>query len=81
MTEEEAIRKVIDCQQGEAKGSYRGFITIVLNIIIIVLLLVLFGRVDVFVLVFVLCIIAFHKGYVVMLWRLCIFSKFCRGVY
>ena len=55
MTEDEAIRKVIDCQQGEAKRSYCGFITIVINIIIIVLLLVLFGRVDVFILVFVLC--------------------------
>ena len=61
MTEDEAIRKVIDCQQGEAKRSYRGFITIVINIIIIVLLLVLFGRVDVFILVFILCVIAFHK--------------------
>ena len=81
MTEDEAIWKVIDCQQGEAKGSYRGFITIVLNIIIIVLLLVLFGRVDVFIPVFALRVIAFHKGYVALLWRLCIFSKFCKGVY
>ena len=61
MTEDEAIRKVIDCQQGEAKRSYRGFITIAINIIIIVLLLVLFGRVDVFILVFALCVIAFIK--------------------
>ena len=81
MTEDEAIRKVIDCRQGEAKRSYRGFITIVTNIIIIVLLLVLFGRVDVFMLVFVLCVIAFHKGYVALLWRLCIFSKFCKGAH
>ena len=79
MTEDEAIRKVIDCQQGEAKRSYCGFITIVINIIIIVLLLVLFGRVDVFILVFVLCVIAFHKVYVALWWRLCIFSKFCKG--
>ena len=57
--EDEAIRKAIDCQQGEAKRSYRGFVTVVINIIIIVLLF-------------------FIK---VMLWRLCIFSKFCKGVY
>jgi len=44
----------------------------VIGIIIIVLLLVFFRRVDVFILVFVLCVIAFHKAYVAMLWRLCI---------
>ena len=49
------------------------------NIIIIVLLLVLFGRVDVFILVFVLCVIAFHKGYVAMLWTLCISASFVRA--
>ena len=81
VNEDEAIRKVIDCQQGEAKRSYRGFITIVINIIIIILLLVLFRRVDVFILVFALCVIAFHKGYVALLWRLCILSKFCKGVH
>ena len=59
LREDEAIRKAIDCQQGEAKRSYRGFVTVVINIIIIVLLF-------------------FIK---VMLWRLCIFSKFCKGVY
>ncbi|CAH3014337.1 unnamed protein product [Porites evermanni] len=36
---------------------------------------VLFGRVGVFILVFVLYVIALHKVYVAMLWRLCIFSK------
>ena len=76
---DEAIRKAIDCQQGEAKRSYRGFVTVVISIIIIVLLLVFFGRVGVFILVFVLYVIAFHKVYVAMLWRLCIFSKFCKG--
>ena len=50
-----------------------------INIIIIVLLLVLFGRVDVFILVFVLCVVAFHKGYVAMLWRLCISASFVRA--
>ena len=40
----EAIRKAIDYQQGEAKRSYRGFLTVLISIIIIVLLLVLFGR-------------------------------------
>ena len=59
LREDEAIRKAIDCQQGEAKRSYRGFVTVVINIIIIVLLF-------------------FIK---VMFWRLCIFSKFCKGVY
>ena len=45
LRQDEAIRKVIDCQQGEAKRSYSGFVTFVISIIIIVLLLVLFGRV------------------------------------
>ena len=45
---DEAIRKAIDCQQGEAKRSYRGFVTVLISIIIIVLLLVLFGRVGFF---------------------------------
>ena len=75
LREDEAIRKGIDCQQGEAKPSYCGFVTVLTSIIIIFLL------VGVFVLVFVLRVIAFHKAYVAMLWRLCIFSKFCRGVY
>ena len=48
LREDEAIRKGIDCQQGEAKRCYRGFVTVVISIITIVLLLVLFGRVDVF---------------------------------
>ena len=78
---DEAIRKATDCQQGEAKRSYRGFATVLISIIIIFLLLALFGRVSVFILVFVLRVIAFHKAYVAMLWRLCIFSNFCRGVY
>ena len=69
---DEAIRKAIDCQQGP---SYCGFVTVLISIIIIFLL------VGVFILVFVLRVIAFHKAYVAMLWRLCIFSKFCRGVY
>ena len=81
-SEDEAIWKAIDCQQGEAKRSYRSFVTVVISIIIIVLLLVLFGRVGaVFMLVFVLRVIAFHKVYVAMLWRSCIFSKLCEGVY
>ena len=72
---DEAIRKATDCQQGEAKPSYCGFVTVLISIIIIFLL------VGVFILVFVLRVIVFHKAYVAMLWRLCIFSKFCRGVY
>ena len=78
---DEAIRKAIDCQQGEAKRSFRGFATVLISIIIIFLLLALFGRVGVFIFVFVLRVIAFHKAYVAMLWRLCIFSKFYKGMY
>ena len=78
---DEAIRKATNCQQGEAKRSYGSFVIVLISIIIIVLLLVLFGRVGVFILVFVLCVIAFHKAYVAMLWRLCVLSKFCKGVY
>ena len=81
LREDEAIWKAIDCKQGEAKRSYHGFVTVVISISVIVLLLVLFGRVDVFILVFVLCVIAFPKVYIAMLWRLCIFSKFRKGVY
>ena len=57
---DETIRKAIDCQQKEAKRSYPGFVTVVISIIIIVLLLVLFGRVGVYT-CFVLCVIAFHE--------------------
>ena len=80
LREDDAIWKATACQQGEANRSYRGFVTVVMSIIIIVFLLVLFRIVGVFMLVFVLCVIAFHKVYVAMLWRLCIFSKFCKGV-
>ena len=68
MRQEEAIWKARGCQQGEAKRSYHGFVTVVISIIIIVLS-VLFGRVGVIILVFVLCVIAFYKVYVAMLWR------------
>ena len=78
MRQEEAIWRAIGCQQGEAKRSYLGFVTVVISIIIIVLLLVLFRRVGIFILVVVLCVIAFHKVYVAMLWRLRIFIKFCK---
>ena len=40
---DDVIRKAIDCQQGEAKRSYCGFLTNQISIIITVLLLVLFG--------------------------------------
>ena len=53
------------CQQGEAKRSYRGFVTVVIGIIIIIL----FGRIRVFILVFVLRVIVFHVIiYVAMLY-------------
>ena len=77
---DETIRKAIDCQQGEAKRSYRGFVTIVINFIIIVFLLVLFGRVSVFILVFVLHALKFLLRCCIVK-KLCIFSKFCKGVY
>ena len=52
LREEETIWKAI-----EAKRSYHGFVTVVISIVIIVLLLVLFGRVGVFILVF--CIVCY----------------------
>ena len=75
------LLEIIAAKVIQAKRRYRGFVTFVISIIIIVLLLVLFGRVDIFTLVFELCVIAFHKVYVAMLWRLCIFSKFCKREY
>ena len=38
---DEAIRKALDCQQGEAKLSYRGSVTVLIGIVIIVLLVLL----------------------------------------
>ena len=67
LREDETIWKALDCQKREATLSYRGFVTVVISIIIIVLLSVLFGKVGVFILVFALCVIAFHKVYVAML--------------
>ena len=52
------VDEAIDCQQGEAKRSHRGFLTVAIGIIIIVLLLVLFGRVGVFIL-FLYCMFFF----------------------
>ena len=75
---DETIRKAIDCQQAEAKRSYRGFVTVVKSIIIIILLVVLFGRVSVFILVFVLCycfhVIILHESYVKFMFRCCIMN-------
>ena len=48
------VDEAIDCQQGKAKRSHRGFLTVAIGVIIIVLLLVLFGREGVFILFFVL---------------------------
>ena len=56
------VDEAIDCQHGEAKRSYHGFPTVVMGIIIIVLILVLFGRVGVFIIVFVLRVTAFDKA-------------------
>ena len=62
------VDKAMDCQQGEAKHSYRGFVTVVRGVIIIVLLLALFRRVGVYILVFVLRVTVFH---VIILLRCC----------
>ena len=53
MRVDEKIGKAIDCQQEEAKRNYRGFVTVVIGIIIFVLLLVLSGRVGVYIFFFV----------------------------
>ena len=42
-------------------------------------LLVLFGRVGVFILVLVLCVIVFYKAYVAMLWRFAFSASFVRA--
>ena len=47
------VDQPIDCQQEEEKGSYRRFVKVVIGIIILALLLVLFGKVGLFILVFV----------------------------
>ena len=62
------VDKAMDCQQGEAKHSYRGFVTVVRGVIIIVLLLALFRRVGDYILVFVLRVTVFH---VIILLRCC----------
>ena len=49
-----------DCQQDEGKRSYRRYVNVVMGIIVIALLLVLFGKVSVLILVFVLRVIVFH---------------------
>ena len=54
------VDQLIDCQQVEEKRSYRRFVKVVIGIIILALLLVLFGKVGVFMLVFVLRVNVFH---------------------
>ena len=51
------LLEIIAARVIEAKRRYRGFVTFVISIIIIVLLLVLFGRVDIFILVSVYCVL------------------------
>ena len=46
------LLEIIAAKVIQAKRRYRGFVTFVISITIIVLLLVLFGRVDIFILVF-----------------------------
>ena len=54
------VDQPIDCQQEEEKRGFRRFVNVVTGIIIIDLLLVLFGKVVVFVVVFVLRVPVFH---------------------
>ena len=49
-----------DCQREEEEHSYRRFVKVVIGIIILALLLVLFGKVGVFTLTFVLHVNVFH---------------------
>ena len=63
------VDQLIDCQQEKEKRSYRRFVKVVIGIIILALLLVLFGKVGVFMLVFVLRVNVFHViNYVVVLY-------------
>ena len=50
----------VACRRSDSESEYHGFVTVVISIVIIVLLLVLSGRVGVFILVFALRVIAFH---------------------
>ena len=78
-----------DCQREEEEHSYRRFVKVVIGIIILALLLVLFRKVGVIILVFVLrvngfscnnlCCSVVHELSSVS--RLCIISKFCKGVF
>ena len=54
------VDQPIACQQKEQKRSYRRFVKAVIGIIILALLLVLFGKVGVFMLAFVLRVNVFH---------------------
>ena len=77
LREDEEIQKATNCQQGEAKRSRRGSVTVHCSSFSFVWK----GRYF-YTCFSVLCVIAFHKVYVAMLWidrRLCIFSKFCKG--
>ena len=54
------VDQPIDCQREEEEHSYRRFVKVVIGIIILALLLVLFGKVGVFTLTFVLHVNVFH---------------------
>ena len=83
------VDQPIDSQQEEDEHSYRRFVKVVIGIIILALLLVLFRKVGVIILVFVLrvngfscnnlCCSVVHE--LSSVWRLCIISKFCKGVF
>ena len=71
MRVDEKIGKAIDCQEEEAKRNYRGFVTVVISIIIIVLLLVLCGRVGVYT---CFCIACYCNNCLKFMLRCCIMS-------
>ena len=54
------VDQPIDCQQEEEERSYRRFVKVVIGIIILALLLVLFRKVGVFIIAFVLRVKVFH---------------------
>lgn len=54
------VEEPINCQHKEEKCSYRRFVKIVIGIMIIAVLLILFRKIGVLMLVFVLHVIGFH---------------------
>ena len=73
-----------DCQQLKPKGSHTSFVTTVIALTILLMLSILFGRVTVNVLAFVLRAVCFHVFFLCNALNVrcsasgfCIISKFC----